>query len=176
MGTPGPKLALLSDPRRESIDNALASGEPVAEVSQRFSIPRSTLYRYVARTLAPAMRDSLTFANAPGPASLLQRLMDLADDMRSTRMELLHRGELGAHGSAAVAEAKVLELLAFRLGIDSSDQLDQLTQSEALGRAVGVVVRADPTTGQKLADELHKVGALDMEQALREELSKGATS
>jgi len=152
---------------RLELEMALVRGESVALISTEIGISESGIRRHLRNHTAAQLRDSMQASDDATPTDLLARMVDLADDARTARLTAQRNGSLGLAVRASDAELRALVALLDRAGIDSTDTLDRLRESEALARAVGRVVRTNPGAGRALADELDTAGQPALADQLR---------
>jgi transposase-like protein len=152
---------------RDAIERALLDGRAITRVAAEFRVSASSLYRWQAQHLAPQLREAMRTHERSNASSLIDRIASIADDSLHARRELLANGQLVSATRAAEAELKAIAVLLDRLGIDSSETLEQLRDGEFLARAVGAVSRAHPLFATALADKLTELGAEGIADALR---------
>lgn len=171
----------MDDSERTQVETAMELGFPsMAVIAGQHQISKSSLYRH--RAHLNVVSDVLVVKEyLENPGSFVERLAEIADDMRDVRRGAVAMGNVLNSTRAADSETRALNLLSERLGIDSTDVADTLRQGTALYRIVGSHVRHFPEVGRALAQHArqhHEVElANELEQVLQEEESqKGITS
>lgn len=92
------------------------------------------------------------------PSEIASRVLDIADDLRTSRRNAQISGRRADAIRAADAELKALTTLSDRLGITDVEILAELDNTSRLITALGSVIRQDPAVADKLAVELRDAG------------------
>lgn len=141
------KSSIATHPQREAIENALAAGVTGAEIARRYGVSESAISRH--RISRMDVLRQVADADIPDPASVIQRLMELADDARQTRKLAALSGTPVTRARAQSAELAALDKLTERLGIDDTTLVHLATATSALVRAVQRYVQSHP---ERLSD------------------------
>jgi transposase-like protein len=143
------RSSIETHPQREAIEKALATGVTGAQIARQYGVSESAISRHrISRMDVLAQVAAL---DTPDPTSVITRLMELADDARSTRKLAALSGTPVTRARAQSAELAALEKLADRLGIDDTTVIQIAGATGALVRAVQKYVRTNP---DRLADVL----------------------
>lgn len=163
-------------PRRHEIDRALLS-HPVAQVAATFDVSPAALYRWQRNNLGPRIRDQLREIEQSDTPTFIDRLAEIANDLRATRRTLLEAGAVSSAATAAVAEVKTINALLDRLGIDSEWTVNLLRADRAFRRAAIRVWLKNPEFGQAMVHELHGIAEQETDtHAVAVELADGITA
>ena len=158
---------IVNHPSRLAIEQAVIAGVPIVRIADEFRVSASSIYRHQQRHLGPVLREAMRTIERGSTASLVERIADIAADALTARRAALEAGQTTAAVKAGDHELRALTTLLDRLGIDSTDTLDQLRDGEILARAVGSVSRSHPRVAEALALTLTEMGADEMAESLR---------
>ncbi|WP_083867967.1 transposase [Microbacterium sp. B24] len=115
MGRPS---SIGTHPQREAIEQAIAAGVRGSDIARRYGVSESAISRWsVARKDAISRVAGL---DSIDPASVIARLLDLADDARHARKLAAISGTPATRARAQSAELSVLTTLIERTGIDET--------------------------------------------------------
>lgn len=143
---------------RDQIEIGLLAGESVSLLSHRFGVSTDSIYRHTRAHLAPAARTALDGPGAMPPSVIASRVLEIADDLRTSRRNAQNSGRRADAIRAADAELKALTTLSDRLGVTDVEILAELDNTSRLITALGTVIRRDPAIADVLAAELRDAG------------------
>jgi predicted transcriptional regulator len=150
-------------PDREAIEHALVSGQiPITQIASQFGISRDAIYRYKQGSLAPALRDALKASNSSSVPSLLERVLNLADDALQARLQLQASGHHVASIRAGEHELKTLAVLLDRLGVTDTETVEALRQALGLMEALRQLAHTHPDAVEHLGHILVSAGDDDL--------------
>lgn len=160
------RSSIDSHPQREAIEKALASGITGAQIARQYGVSESAISRHrISRMDAIAQIADL---DMPDPASVVVRLMELADDARQTRKLAALSGTPVTRARAQASELAALDKVINRLGIDDVTVVHLAGATSALVRSVQRYVQRHP---ENLADVLNALAEheelTDLVDALR---------
>ncbi len=78
-----PKCSICYHPDRQTIDQALVSGETLRDIAQRFAVSRDALYRHKAHiptAVAKAHGGTVSASSGPGEGTTITIVLPLAPD------------------------------------------------------------------------------------------------
>jgi transposase-like protein len=153
---------LLNHPDREAIELALVSGVAISQISAQFGVSRDSIYRYKNSNLAPALRQALAASTSSRTSSLLERVLNLADDALKTRQALAASGHHVASIRAGEHELRTLAVLLDRLGITDVETVDALKQAFGLMEALRQLAHTHPEAVERLGQILLSAGDEDL--------------
>lgn len=107
------------------------------------------------------------YGDGLSPWSTVLRMATAADRLRALADVAERRGHIADATRAVLAESRVLHQL-LDLGMRGSDEAVFAKDAEALQRAVGVLVREDPDSGDRLAQLLRERGRNTLSHAVAE--------
>lgn len=165
------KNSIESHPQREAIEKALASGITGAQIARQYGVSESAISRHrISRMDALAQIADL---ETPDPSSVIQRLMDLADDARQTRKLAALAGTPVTRARAQSTELAALDKLSERLGIDDVTMVQLASSTGALVKTIQAYVVHHPDALTDLQTEMAQHPELEeLSTALKGQIGK----
>lgn len=159
---------ITTHPQREAIERALVSGQqPITLIAAQYGISRDSIHRYKHSNLAPALRNALKASSSSSTVSLLERVLNLADDALQARLQLQASGHHVASIRAGEHELKTLAVLLDRLGVTDTDTVHALRQALGLMEALRQLAQTHPEAIFKLGQILESGGDDDLGPAFK---------
>lgn len=151
----GRNSTVRTHPQLAEIELRLAAPMPnVPQLAREFHVSKDALYRHRLAVIIPRLRAELAMPEQAATTELLARMVSAADDQHLVRKALLDAGELAAHSAAVLAEAKILDQIFTKLGVDNTTTIELAVEQDAFARAVGRAMRADPSIAGPILDQL----------------------
>lgn len=143
-------LCSLSTRELQAVEADIADGLSLRGIARRHDLSNDSVRRHLNRHMSPEARLAATALGLTA-ASVASRLVNVADSLHDNRVDCEDRGDLLTAVRAADAEARVLRILADRLGIASGDALRDIQDAEAFADAIGWTARHEAETAERLA-------------------------
>lgn len=166
MSVLGRPCSTCNSPNIREIHARVLRGDSIPLIAVENRLSASSIYRHLRSHVGDEFRSGLSPAQQIEVSDLATRVLDIADDLRLARERTQRNGSATATVRAASAELRVLESLIDRLGVDSRETSELLSNGEALARAVGTAVRLHPEVAPLIAGPLRERGHPELAQAL----------
>lgn len=157
---------------RAAIESALLTGERISRVSSQFKISPDALRRHVVNHAATEFLEALEDSESVNPLTVARWVVEIAEDARSARQQLVAAGDHRNAIKARDGELRALAVLSGRLGIDSERIARDIAQADQLQRAIVTLTRQDPAFGIALADTFAAQGSAELARVMRDETQK----
>jgi hypothetical protein len=126
--------SITTHPQREAIEKALAEGVAGAQISRLYGVSESAISRHRISRLD--VLKAMSEDDTPDAVEVMVRLLEVADDARSTRRLTALSGTPVTRARAQNAELVALEKLADRLGLDDLTMVYVAMTAKALVAAL----------------------------------------
>src|SRR5690606_13369263 len=108
----------------------LLSGAAVADVSRKYAVGDSALYRHARAHLSATVLREMRASAEAGSTDLIEKLVEALDDVSAVRTHALLAGHASTLLRAASATQSLVETLLDRLGIDNIETVRLLREGE----------------------------------------------
>ncbi|WP_156316701.1 hypothetical protein [Leucobacter japonicus] len=159
----GRPCSVCKSHKRQTIEDQVFSGVRVSQLSQQFAISSDSIYRHIRNHAAPELREAFRATARMNTASLITRVLEVADSAKSIRMSA--SSETVAL-KAGAAEVNVLMSLVTRLGLSDDTMLEMARDATALAAVVGKLAQGNRVFGERMVEYLANEGADDMASML----------
>lgn len=149
--------------KRQEIEDMIFTNRPISQISQRYAVSSHSLYRHIRNHAAPAMQEAFRASVKMSTASLVSRIMDVADSARTIR---LNASSEAIALKAGAAELQTLTVLATRMGVDGDSTAQMAEDAMLLAGVVGKLARGNAAFGERLVEHLAEAGADQMASML----------
>lgn len=166
MATIGRPCRVCNHPGIREIHRRVLRGDSIPLIAVENRLSASSVYRHLRSHVSEDFKSGLSPAQQIEVSDLATRVLDIADDLRATRERASRNGSPAAAVRAASAELRAIDSLLDRLGVDSRETSELLSNGEALARAVGTAVRQHPEVAPLIAGPLRERGHPELAQAL----------
>lgn len=166
MGRPS---SIVGTAIEERVNALLDAGETLAEVSAQTGASLSALSRH---NIARKSHLARVIDAEPDMYSLIQRLLDAADDARAARLHA-QRGSAAARARAISTEAALLGRLLENLGVTDSRVSEELQTASGLALAIRDHVLHDEASVSIIPRIREVNGLAELASALERTLERG---
>lgn len=141
----------------------------LSTLARRYGLGPHSLRRHLHNHANPAVRAALEPREGADPATVVGRVLAVADAVRPVRLTAQGSGDAREVVRASDSELRALALLGTTFGIDATSTAQALADAQRLAQAVGDAARVNADVGDAIARALDQRGAGEMAEALRRE-------
>ncbi|WP_346057700.1 hypothetical protein [Leucobacter alluvii] len=155
--------------KRSEIEDAIYSNRPISQISQSNGISSHSIYRHIRNHAAPDLQRAFRSTVEMNTASLVSRIMDIADAARTIRVEASSET---VSLQAGAAELRTLSTLIARLGVESTAMADLAKDATVLADVTAALAKGNRAFGEALVQHLAERGAEEMAAAVSASLTE----
>jgi hypothetical protein len=152
---------------RTELERRVLDGETIVSVALDTPYGPTAAHSHFRNHVAkPALAESrASAASRLQIADFGERILSLADDAAAAREHAVRTNDAKLMLLAIREESSVLATMISKLGLDSTETLENLHQGKALAQAISNVLRDQPTLARAMARELSESKEPELAQA-----------